>query len=609
MSKKMQVDFRVLNGPNLLAPFAAVVAEFTSRFPAPLSGDQATRQLSKLLPAKFRQQLTLAAGEVAFENLAASLATALQDLAGPGGLPVVTNRAASGVCRIILGFVDPHAARHALVVGLEIAILLFTLTDGGQGRAPAIAAMIRNAESQMRMRQPDFIASSLMRVARRRKIPVYPVAHGSRIWQYGQGCGGLHFFEAANQRDSLTGNILQRDKFLSNQLLTRLGLPGVRHSIASDANQALQIAEQLGFPVVVKPIDRGKGKGVTANIDNADTLAAAFAKASQFSPRGVIVEQHLPGDDHRIAVIGGRLAWVVQRLPPRILGDGRHTVSELIELENSRRSDEEVAAGFSNRLVVDADMLAVLAQQQLSLQDLPAKGSRVQLRSIANLATGGTWSDCTADIHPDNRDMAESIARAFRMDTIGIDFITTDIARSWSEGGCGVIEINAMPGISSDYHAELILQHGFRAQVDGRIPSVVLIGADWSSSERVTGMLRSSGRRVGQTDASLTVMAGRLFSADSGELPARVMALLLDPACEALVIGAAPTDIERHGFPLDCCNLALIAEGVQLSPLLRSLIEHCAARVINEVNSQNLEALALSTITQVLADAGGCIRT
>ncbi len=608
MSKKMQVDFRVLNGPNLLAPFAAVVAEFSSRFPAPLSADQATSQLTKLLPEKFRQQLVLTPGEVAFENLAASLANALQDLAGQCGLSVVAKRTDSGICQIILGFVDPHAARHALVVGLEIAILLFNLTDGGPARTQAIADMIRNAESEMRLRQPDFIARSMMRIARSRKIPVYPVSHGSRIWQYGQGSAGSHFFEAANHRDSLTGNILQRDKFLSNQLLKGLGLPGVRHGIASDVGQALRIAGQLGFPVVAKPIDRGKGKGVTANIDNADLLAAAFAKARQFSPRGVIVERHIPGDDHRIAVIGGRLAWVVQRLPPRILGDGQRTISELIDLENSRRSDEDVVAGFSNRLVVDADMLAVLARQKLSPQDLPAKGRLVQLRSIANLATGGTWSDCTADIHPDNRDMAETIARGFRLDSMGIDFITTDIARSWSEGGCGVIEVNAMPGISSDFHAELILRHGFRDYVDGRIPSVVLIGADWSSGERVTGVMRSSGRRVGQTDAKLTLMAGRLFSADTGELPARVMALLLDPSCEALVIGAAPTDIERHGFPLDRCNLALIAEGVKLSAPMRDLIEKCADRVINEVNSQNLEPLAFSTITQVLADAGWCIR-
>jgi cyanophycin synthetase len=411
-------------------------------------------------------------------------------------------------------------------------------------------------------------------------LPVYPVAAGSRVWQFGQGSAGIHFFEAANEHDSPTGARLAGDKFFTNQLIVRLGLPGVEHELVRDLDGARRAAERLGYPLVLKPLDAGKGRGVTAGVRNEDELAHAYARAARETHRGVLVERFVAGDDHRISVFGGRLCFASRRSPPRIVGDGVRTIAELIDAENASRSDADVAAGFLYRIEVDADLLNRLAAEELTLGDTPANGRTITLRSIANMATGGRVADVTAIVHPDNRDLAETLARAFRMDALGIDFMTPDITKSWREVPCAVLEINATPGFSSDERAERIVEAKFPNGADGRIPAVVLIGADRAVLDEYADTLRDAGLRVGATDGRLTQLDGRVRCTNAQMLPARVTALLLDPGCDALVIGASVEEIERHGFPLDRCELAVVAAGIALSDPLAGLVRGCARQVL-----------------------------
>ena len=131
---------------------------------------------------------------------------------------------------------------------------------------------------------------------------------------------------------------MARNKFVSNELVTRLGFPGVHHEIAGSPEAASRLARAIGYPVVVKPVESGKGEGVTAHITTDDELVAAFALATRAGHRQVLVERHVKGDDHRLAVFGGRFAWAVRRSPPRVEGDGKTSIRELIEIENRRRA-------------------------------------------------------------------------------------------------------------------------------------------------------------------------------------------------------------------------------------------------------------------------------
>jgi cyanophycin synthetase len=601
MPHNISVAFRILEGPNTLVPFPAVVVEFTSPYPSLLPPTKLAILLAEFLPAEVMQRIELPPGDVAFENAASLVANALHDPGGRWGLRMDVQHTEAGSSQIFLEFYDPQTAMHASRIALQIVNAVYSGADASPDIKEEVAVDIRRTEEMMTMRQPDFVTRSLMRVARARNIPVYPVSPTSRVWRYGQGSAGLNFFEASNHRDSAIGGRLVANKFLSNQLVTRLGLPGVNHRIAHNEQQAMQIAQQLGYPLVVKPIDRGKGKGVTADVSTDDELSAAVAKAIPLSRNGgALVERKVPGDDHRLAVFGGKFKWAVRRMPPRVAGDGKHTIAELIERENRSRSD--AATGFDYLLKIDTDMLDVLAKQGLTLEDRPPTNRSIRLRSIANTATGGTIADCSESIHPDNREMAETIARSFYMDALGIDFMTTDITKSWRDLTCAVIEVNATPGFSSDGRAEIILADKFPPGVNGRIPSIVLIDVDISIIERVTNAIQAAGKRVGQTDGTVTMLAGRPRCRDADRLPARVMALILDASCEALVIRISSQEIDQHGFPLDRCDLALIAESNSLSVQQRRLTEDCADLVIDGVTSKNIDDGTLSSVVIIAGE-------
>jgi cyanophycin synthetase len=570
------VQFSAFGGPSTLAPFAAAVADLELPPHPPLAPDRVRVLVDEYVPATLAELVTLPPQPLRLEALAAALARAVQDLAGPCELPVAIRERARGRSCILLGYHDVQTALHALRAGIEIANALFGRLGGGPDPRAAIATAVARASQVMTNRQPDPLARSLMRAARNRGLPVYAVAAGSRVWQFGQGSAGIHFFEAANQHDSPTGARLAGDKFLTNQLIRRLGLPGVEHELVRDLDGARQAAEQLGYPLAVKPLDAGKGRGVTAGVRSVAELEHAYARAARETRRGVLVERFVAGDDHRLSVFGGKLCFASHRAPPRIVGDGVRTVAQLIDAENASRSDADVAAGYLYRIEVDADLLNNLAAEELALGDTPANGRAITLRSIANVATGGRVRDCTETMHPDNRDLAETLARAFRMDALGIDFMTPDIAKSWREVPCAVLEINATPGFSSAERAERIVAAKFPNGADGRIPSVVVIGAERAALDDYADTLRDAGLRVGDTDGRLTRLDGRIRCTGAQTLPARVTALLLDPGCDALVIGTSVEEIERHGFPLDRCELAVVGAGIALPDALADLVRACA---------------------------------
>lgn len=598
------VEFRAWEGPGPAAPVPVALAEFTPPSRAAAEPGRVRAVLAGLVPAQLAEAVRIPADPVDYVALAAALAVALHDPDDTCGLYSGVAWTAAGRARIVLGYHDVQTALHALRAALEIANAAFARLAGDPDPRRAIRALVERTEAVMALRQPDPAARALMRAAARRGMPVYPLSPGSRIWLYGQGSAGLQCLEAANQRDAMTGARLAADKLLSNQLVCRLGLPGVEHGVARDLETARTLARQFGYPLVVKPIDRGKGRGVTAGVRTPEALQEAFRRAERYSTRGVLIERFVAGDDHRLSVFGGRLCFASRRAPPRVTGDGLRTVAELIEEENGRRGTQAVASGFIHRIEIDADLRGVLADQGLALEDRPAAGRVVMLRVIANVATGGTVTDCTGSIHPDNRLLAETIARAFHMDALGIDFMTPDITRSWREVPCAVLEVNATPGFSSDERADRIIAASFPDGADGRIPTVVFVGAPRDALDQTARVLAGAALKVGSTDGSVTLFDGQPRCRAGDGLPARVLALILDPACDALVVGTTTAALERHGFPLDRCDLLVFAHEADADTPSGAVARRCAARVRVCAPGEDAAAAARPLLADVLRRVG-----
>ena len=599
----LNIRLRVFHGPSVHAPFAAVIAEFTNAFkvelPASVIESQWCRFSKRPLWNTPDPSVSLS-----FEGLARILAIRFQHPDDPESATVrVIPGIGSAASFIALGFTDPSASAMVLRAAIDLAEGFFLRANGKLNSLVQFEPRLQEVNAALRRLPLEPIIRTLIHAARRRAIPVYPVAESSRIWLFGQGATGFHFFEAAGERDSFTGMRLAQDKTLSNRLVRRLGFPGVAHGIAVSAERAVRIARQLGYPVVVKPIALGKGEGVSAYVLNDAEVAMAYSSAATLSPQGVIVERHVGGNDHRLAVFGGRLAWVAARYPACVTGDGHSTIAELINEENRRRREEPAAAeGGLLQIEADADMLLHLRKQGFTLDSRPPAGATTNLRSVANISKGGTLADVTHLVHPDNVYMAEAIARSFRMDAFGIDFMTPDISRSWRHVPCAVIEVNGTPGIFFDARAERILQAKFPAGSDGRIPSVLLIDAPDGVATRVCNLLSAKGRAVGQTGEDYTLLNGYIRCQEGEDLSTRVMALVSDPGCEALVIETSAQSLGNSGLPLDRFDLAL---GLQvLPPDLRSLVQSCC---VTFADAHLPEAAVASLVEAVLdryANAG-----
>ncbi|MFO0993137.1 MAG: hypothetical protein U1E67_14525 [Hyphomicrobiales bacterium] len=573
MESTRQVKFRVFSGPNLAVPFSAIIAEFPVLFSNSLQTGVALRIADELFAAEARPAWKIDGADVTLPALSAALAVAWNDLRGPNDLPMQLDQLGPDRWQIGLGYYEADATLTALQLGIELANAVFTRAAGGVINTGRLQALTQRMHALAATMQPDSITRALMRVARSKDVPVYSLAPGARIWMYGQGARAYRFFEAVSEHESFLGVRLVKDKVLTNRVIQRLGLPGVEFGISETAEMARNIAHRLGFPVVVKPSDRDKGIGITLAIDSDSELDTAFALAKSQSMNGVVlVERHYQGDHHRLSVFGGKFKRATQIRAAHIIGDGVHTVEELIAAENATRTQADVAAGFVIKLKVDSEMIAYLAKQGYGLGDRPPSGTKLQLRKTSNIATGGKMRDVSAHIHPDNIAMAEAIARNFWLDGAGIDFVTPDISISWRELPCAVVEVNSPPGITSDFLAEKCFSEKFPSGQNGRIPCILIIDGEEALQSTVGDKLAAAGLRVGRTNAKATYLSGERRHMGAADLPLRVMSLLLDPACEALVVSATAAEVERHGIPHTRYDLAILAAPDEIPPTIRDLI-------------------------------------
>jgi cyanophycin synthetase len=174
--------------------------------------------------------------------------------------------------------------------------------------------------------------------------------------------------------------------------------------------------------------------------------------------------------------------------------------------------------------------------------------------------------------------MAEALARGFHMDTIGIDFITPDITKSWREIPCAVIEINGSPGIFFDQRIKKILDARFPKEHDGRIPTILLVSPPSGYSESVCQILSDNNKFVGYTDSSSTMMNGQSRCQQKDPLHSRIDALISDPYCETIVIKMSIDELTKLGMPLDWIDVILTFKPIsnRLMELLRNHSTHYA---------------------------------
>ena len=301
-----------------------------------------------------------------------------------------------------LGFHDAELSRKALQMALQGLVK----TLKGQDLTAQLQTELKHFWQACRQNHPDYQARILMVGARQRGIPVFPFLPGSRYWQYGWGANSRVFMESLSNADGFLGWQWQKNKSVSKAMMNAMGLPTPPHAMVNDEDALAATVSRVGWPCVIKPLDGGGGKGVTANLTDMAALRAAFAHARLFSGGPLMLEKHVPGADHRLMVVNGKLVAAIRREPSFLEGDGSKTVADLLAALNVNRSSNMVKSHYLRPILQDDTLRQHLTTQAIGLSDVLAKGYRITLRSNANLSTGGICTDVTDQFNSQVRAMA-----------------------------------------------------------------------------------------------------------------------------------------------------------------------------------------------------------
>jgi cyanophycin synthetase len=406
--------------------------------------------------------------------------------------------------------------------------------------------------------------ASLVRAAEARGIPWLRLNDQSLV-QLGHGRYQQRIQATVTGRTPHIAVELASDKEETNKILATLGLPVPRQELVQSEGQAQRAARRIGFPVVTKPYNGNHGRGISIRLTTDEEVAQGFAVAREHS-RSVIVESYLEGDDHRLLVVNGELVAATRRTPGHVVGDGVHTVAQLAEIVNR---DPRRGVGHEKvltRLEIDEQALKMLGRAGLAPDSIPDPEQRVYLRSTANLSTGGTATDVTDVIHPDNREMAERAVRAIGLDVGGVDFLTQDITESYRKVGGGICEVNAAPGFrmhvapsdgSPRDVAGPVIDMLFPPGTPSRVPIAAITGTNGktTTARMLAHLAKMAGYTPGLTSTDGVYIDGqRTVQGDmTGPVSARMV--LADPQIDVAVLETARGGLLRAGMGVNEVNV------------------------------------------------------
>lgn len=412
--------------------------------------------------------------------------------------------------------------------------------------------------------------SAIVAAARRRGIPVERLTDLSLL-RLGWGNRRRMAWAAMTDRTGGVGIDIAGDKQTTRELLTDAGVPVVPGGAAATADEAVAWLARLGGPVVVKPRYGRQGEHVALGLTTPAQVVAAFTAAGG----DVVVERQLPGRDYRVLVVAGEIVAVAERIAAHLVGDGEHTVGELIDRANADPRRGEGHTRVLTRMRVDEVAAEVLRRQGCTLATVPAAGREVWLRENANLSTGGTSRDVTDRRHPDVSRLCLRVAGLVGLDVAGIDLRLPDIGEPVppsadpSHTSAGIIEVNAVPGLRMHLApvqgkardaGDAIVAAMFPAGSDGRIPLASVTGTNGKTSvaRLAAYLLEGSGLKVGLTCTDGVSIDGRTIYSGDATGPRSAQMVLGDPGVQAAVLETARGGILRRGLGYDWSDVGVV---------------------------------------------------
>ncbi|HWT54813.1 MAG TPA: cyanophycin synthetase [Rhodocyclaceae bacterium] len=498
-------------------------------------------------------------------SLAHVLETTTLWLQAQAGCPVTFSRTTptpdAGVYQVVVEYSQEEVGHLAF----ELADKLIQSALNDQPfDCPAALKQIRELDEDIRLGPST---GSIVDAAVMRGIPYRRLTSGSLV-QFGWGSKQRRIQAAETDRSSAIAESIAQDKELTKKLLHAGGVPVPMGRPVMDADDAWAAAQEVGVPVVVKPLDGNQGKGVSVNLHTREQVFAGYEFARSFR-RNIMVERYLPGHDFRMLVVGDKLVAAARREPPYVVGDGERTIKQLVDIVNLDPQRGDGHATSLTKIRLDEIAIGILTKQDLTVDSVPAKGVRVILRNNANLSTGGTATDVTDDVHPDVAARAVEAARMIGLDVCGIDALAETLQRPMEEQNGGVVEVNAAPGLRMHLApsfgkgrdvGKAIIDSMFGESEDGRIPVVAVTGTNGKTTTvRLTAhILTTNGLRTGMTNTDGIYVQGQRIDTGDCSGPRSARNVLMHPDVDAAVFETARGGMLREGLGFDRCDVAIV---------------------------------------------------
>ena len=528
-------------------------------------------------------------------SLAHVLETAALALQAQAGCTVTFSRTHAtlepGTYQVVVEYTEEAVGK--LAVERAAQLIAAALNDTPFDAAAAIAEL-RELDEDERMGPST---GSIVEAAVARGIPYRRLTSGSLV-QLGWGSKARRLQAAEVDQTSAVAESIAQDKDLTKRLLHAAGVPVPLGRPVADVEDAWTVAQEVGLPVVLKPQDGNQGKGVTVNISTRAQLEAAYATAAEYGE--VMVERFLPGHDFRLLVVGHQLVAAARREPPQVVGDGVHTIAQLVDIVNQ---DPRRGSGHGTALTkvrLDDIAIARIAAEGLTPESVPAQGQRVVLRNNANLSTGGSATDVTDDVHPEVAARAIEAAQTIGLHICGVDVVCETVLRPLEEQGGGIVEVNAAPGLRMHLAPSFgkarnvgvpMVDLLFHPHDDGRIPLVAVTGTNGktTTTRLIAHLFTAHGQRVGMTNTDGVYVNGRQIDSGDCSGPKSARNVLFHPEVDAAVLECARGGILREGLGFDRCQVAVVTNvgaGDHLGLNYITTVEDVA--VLKRVIAQNV---------------------
>jgi len=565
---------RVFSGPNVHALFPVIEAHVDlGEWVETPSNEGFARKLLELLP-ELKKHTCSRGYEGGFverlnegtypAHIVEHIALSIQNTVGSDISFGKSRRSEGSVYKVVISYEYSSLASFALEEAIK---LVNKLLSGEENLGSFMDDVLEEARELFLKEKKGPSTKAILDAAEKRDIPYKRANEEYSLFSLGWGKNKKMIWGPETSETSLIGTEIAQEKDICKDFLYEHGLPVPRGEVASSLKEALDIAEYIGYPVVIKPVSGNHGDGVFVNLKNPDELADAYSLAKEYESYQ-LVEKYMSGDDYRALLVNNEVVALANKIPAHVVGDGSSTIKELVELVNQdpKRGDEH--DNLLTKITFNDEVMMNLEKKGLGLEYVPDEGETVFLTETANLSTGGTAEDRTEDLHPSLKKSLERVSKIVDLDLMGIDFIADDISKHPQELNWGIIEINASPGLRMHISptsgkprpvGKKIIDHLYPSG-DGRIPLVAITGTNGktTTSRLVEWLGRNQGHHTGLAVTGGIWSNGVKIAEGDTTGPWSANLVLQDPEVDYAVLETARGGMLKRGLGFDKSKVSVV---------------------------------------------------